>query len=389
MMSKKSATLSENFNANPLVSVIIPSYNHDRFVADCIQSVLNQSFQDFEIVITDDGSSDKTVDVIRSFTDPRIRLFVHERNQGASIASNRCIANARGKYVAMLSSDDIWYPEKLETQVDFMEQHPEYAVVFGKVEWINEDNQSLTRENFPNFDIFDVENRSRFEWLQHFFKVGNCLCHPCSLVRKNIYAEVGMLNPALASIPDFDLWIRICLKHDIHIQDKRLIKFRRLSDESNASGSKVPSRIRQRFENKMVLDHFLNLTDEQQFLCTFPEAYQFGALHSEIIPYFLGRMAIDSGHDFAILWGLEKIYNLLQDPRAAEILQQNCSYTYRDFLRDGQKYDPFYVSYLDQNYDRDQQILALTAEVASFRASTSWRVTRPLRVIGSLLKGRK
>ncbi|HSE39385.1 MAG TPA: glycosyltransferase family 2 protein, partial [Acidobacteriota bacterium] len=97
----------------PTVSVIIPSYNHERFVQECIQSVLNQTFQDFEIIITDDASIDRTVEIIEQFDDPRIKLFKHSINQGVSIAANNCIKHAKGKYIAWLSSDDAWYSEKL------------------------------------------------------------------------------------------------------------------------------------------------------------------------------------------------------------------------------------------------------------------------------------
>src|SRR3989442_1702979 len=95
---------------HPRVTVIMPSYNHERFVAAAIQSVLNQSFTDWELVITDDGSHDGTVATARRFTDPRIRLFVFPKNRGACDAANHCLANARGEFIAMLSSDDEFVP---------------------------------------------------------------------------------------------------------------------------------------------------------------------------------------------------------------------------------------------------------------------------------------
>ena len=116
----------------PTVSVIIPSYNHERFVGACIQSALNQTFQDFEIIITDDGSTDRTVKVIENFKDPRITLFKHIRNQGVCVAANNCINHARGKYIAWLSSDDEWYPEKLGVQVKISRRAPRGSRCFWK-----------------------------------------------------------------------------------------------------------------------------------------------------------------------------------------------------------------------------------------------------------------
>jgi glycosyltransferase involved in cell wall biosynthesis len=328
----------------PAVSVIIPSYNHEQFVEECIQSVLDQTFQDFEIIITDDASSDHTVQIIERFDDPRIKLFKHSKNKGASIAANNCIVHSKGKYIAMLSSDDAWHPEKLEIQATYLDQHPEIGAVFGKVDWVDETGQSIKDKNFPYMNVFDVRNRSRFEWLRHFFYKGNCLCHPCSLVRRECYKEIGLLNPAFANIPDFDLWVRLCLRYDIKILDRKLIRFRRMTNEKNASGDTNISRIRNRFEYRHTLNHYLKIRNPDEFLLVFPKAARYGKVTTDVIPFFLGRLAIENGQDFMALWGLDLIYDLLQDERTAEILQTNFSFTDRDFIDLSGKYDPFRIS---------------------------------------------
>jgi glycosyltransferase involved in cell wall biosynthesis len=328
----------------PTVSVIIPSYNHEAFVQECIQSVLDQTFQDFEIIITDDGSSDRTVEIIESFDDPRIKLFKHPENKGASAASNNCIIHSSGKYVAMLSSDDAWYPEKLASQVQYLDEHPEIGVVFGKVEWIDDFGDVIKQKSFPYMDVFNVKNRTRYEWLNHFFDRGNCLCHPCSLVRRECYAEVGMLNPAFANIPDFDLWVRICLRYEIHILDQKLIRFRRLIAEKNASGDTDKGRIRNRYEYRQVLNNFLKITDPSEFLLVFPDSIRYSPVTTEVIPFILGRMAIDTGIDLWVLWGLDMIFNTLQNENTAKLLEQNYHFCYRDFLELSGKCDPFRIA---------------------------------------------
>ena len=105
----------------PKVSVVMASYNHEAFVREAIGSVLNQSYQDFELVITDDGSADGTVKAIQSVSDPRIRLNVFKENQGACAAVNDALARARGDYIAVLNSDDYFLPGKLEKQVAFVD----------------------------------------------------------------------------------------------------------------------------------------------------------------------------------------------------------------------------------------------------------------------------
>jgi glycosyltransferase involved in cell wall biosynthesis len=328
----------------PTVSVIIPSYNHERFVKECIQSVLKQTFQDFEIIITDDGSSDRTVEIIENFKDPRIKLFRHIKNKGASVATNNCISNSNGKYIAMLSSDDAWYLEKLEVQVQYLDEHPEIAAVFGKPEWVDESGNPIKEKYFPAMDMFDVGNRTRFEWLNHFFYKGNCLCHPCSLVRKECYAEVGMLNPSFASIPDFDLWVRICLKYEIAILDQKLIQFRWMSNETNASSDTNQNRIRNRFELKQILNHYLRITELDEFLLVFPDLPKHDGLTADVIPFLLAKLAIDTGIDYKILWGLEVIYTTLQNEKSAWALEEKFNFTYRDFIRLAGENDVFRIS---------------------------------------------
>ena len=122
----------------PAVSVAIKSYNHADYVHESIASVLAQSFKDFEIVVTDDGSTDATADVIARFTDPRIRFERFERNRGISAAMNATTARARGEFVAILNSDDFALPGRLETQVAFLRAHPEIAAVFGRPRLVGE-----------------------------------------------------------------------------------------------------------------------------------------------------------------------------------------------------------------------------------------------------------
>ena len=178
----------------PRVSIVIPSYNHEKFVRECIQSVLDQTYQDFEIVITDDGSPDGTVNVIKEFDDSRIQLYTHAENKGACIAINNCIQKATGEYIAVLCSDDAWEPSKLEKQVQYLDSHPETGAVFTKVVLVDEEGNPIGPEDYKNFYIFEKENRSRYEWLKFFFYSGNCLCHPSVLIREKCYDDIGLYD---------------------------------------------------------------------------------------------------------------------------------------------------------------------------------------------------
>jgi hypothetical protein len=202
----------------------------------------------------------------------------------------------------------------------------------------------ITHEGFPYKNVFEVENRTRYKWLGHFFRSGNCLCHPCSLIRKESYDEIGYLNPSYANLPDFDLWIRLCLKHDIHVLEPHLIKFRRLNNEKNTSGDTINNRRRNSFEFKQILNHYLNIKGPEELLLIFPEAVKYGKASRELIPYFLGRIAIDSGWDFMMSWGLETIFFLQENETLSHKLEKQCGFSHRDFINLAGECDPYKIS---------------------------------------------
>lgn len=327
-----------------LVSVILPSYNHELFIDECINSVLQQTFQDFEIIITDDASTDGTVAKIEKYKDPRIKLFRHSANQGASVASNNCLIHSQGRYIAMMSSDDVWMPEKLEVQVEYLSSHCDTAAVFGKVIWIDEKSEPITDPNFPFYNVFEVNNRSRFEWLNFFFYYGNCLCHPSSLIRRECYEEVGWLNQAMANLPDFDLWVRLCMKYDIYVLDQKLIKFRRLQMEANASGETTANRIRTRYEYLHILDHYLKIQDLDDFYNVFPETDRSNDATIQDIPFLLARRALSADLEIKKLWGQDLIFYQLQDKRRATRIAEHFQYSYIDFIREVACHDIFKIT---------------------------------------------
>ncbi len=315
-----------------MVSIGIPSYNHEKYISETIESILNQTFQDFEIIITDDGSSDKTVEMIKNFSDPRIKLFLFEENQGACKALNNCINHSKGKYFAYVSSDDVWEHTKLEKQVKYLDENLSIPAVFTKVKIIDEDGGPFSVKNHPYCKVFDQENRSRSEWLKHFFYRGNCICHPSIMIRKEIYEEIGYYNERMANLPDFDMWIRLCLKYDLHILDEKLTKFRVRMDENNVSGDKPTTMIRSRFEKLHILDHYLEIEDIEFFIKVFPESEKFGIPKQGMIPYFLARLAIEFDHDLYILWALNTLYNIMQSTEVVDKLEMEYNFGYPEFL---------------------------------------------------------
>ena len=243
----------------PRVSVVIASYNHAPYVRPAIESVLEQSFQDFEILVTDDGSKDRTPDEVRDIPDPRITLEVFPNNRGACVAMNAAIRRAKGDYIAVLNSDDLFLPGKLEKQIAFLDANRQVGAVFAYPTFIDGKGKPIAEKDTYYKGTFIVENRSREEWLRHLFFRGNVFCHPSVLIRKRCYDEIGCYNPALAQVPDFEMWVRLLQRFDVHVLKEPLVALRILENETNASAPRQEVVVRVQWETRKVLELSLKL----------------------------------------------------------------------------------------------------------------------------------
>lgn len=202
---------------NPTVSVIIPTYNRAHLVGRAIQSVLNQTYQDFEIIVIDDGSTDNTEDIIREFqkTDKRIKYIKHEKNKGGSAARNTGIKAARGEYIAFQDSDDEWLPEKLEKQMRVFENaHPEVGVVYTGFLRIEND-----KENYiPSSWVIKKEGNIHNELLK-----GNFVTTQSIVARKECFEKAGIFDESLPRLQDWELVIRLSKCYNFKCIDEPLL----------------------------------------------------------------------------------------------------------------------------------------------------------------------
>ncbi|MBE0682585.1 MAG: glycosyltransferase [Anaerolineales bacterium] len=361
----------------PTVSVIIPSYNHERYIGECIQSVLNQTYQDFEIIITDDGSQDKTVESIRQFNDPRIKLLIHDKNKGTSVASNTCINNSSSKFIALLGSDDAWMPEKLEKQVEFLEQNLNVGAVFTREITVNKNSNRVYQTIYSKVFDHALQNHSKVEWARFFFFHGNCLCAPSTMIRRNVFDEIGLFDERLAGLQDFDMWIKICLRHDIHLMEDRLTLYRVRDDYSNLSADTSENILRNIFEYKQILNNYLQITDVEFFKKVFPESRKYGELEPMMIPYFLGRIALDTTRNFQRQWGIETIYNFLGNGELANLLEKNCGFSYVDYyklIKETIGEDDYLKAQLAETQAQLTNAQAFSAQLTTVLNSKTWKV---------------
>lgn len=329
----------------PKVSVILTSYNHAAYIGAAIASVLNQTFTDFELLIVDDGSTDNSHAIIKCFDDPRIKTFLYKENRGPVIAIRDALGSARGKYIAVHHSDDLWAPNKLAKQVTFLDTNPNYAACFTLVDFVDETGnvRELNEGDFYK-DIFNQPNRSRAEWLNYFFHNGNCLCHPSAVLRYEAYDKFHLLDvQGFWQLPDYLMWIRLCSHADIFILQERLTQFRlRRTRQENTSATTVDKLIRADLEFYFVAQEFVyNFTDNKFFLEVFPEAERF-VVNGQINRRFaFAKICLDKKLAAFQLAGLVILKNLLNSPANAAEIKTLYGYDEKSFLRDGGSYDVF------------------------------------------------
>jgi len=202
---------------NPIVSVILPVYNAETYVSDTIQSILNQSFQNFELIIINDCSTDNSLSVIQKFQDPRIIIINNERNLKLIKTLNRGIQHAKGKYIARCDADDIFDKNRFEKQVHFLEKNPEIGVL-GTDAWIIDQNNFILKTTY-NFPSQPIELDIRLKNASPFF-------HPSVMFRKNLVNFTGPYSEDFLHVEDYALWLNLFSKTKLANLNDRLIYYR-------------------------------------------------------------------------------------------------------------------------------------------------------------------
>ena len=199
-----------------MVSVIIPTYNRANVIETSVESVLNQTYTDIEVIIVDDGSDDNTKEIIDGINDTRIKYMRSSVNRGQSFARNVGIRRAKGEFIAFQDSDDVWLPDKLERQMKCFEDNPSCGLVYCMFEYQNSlDGKKIV---YPPADVpLDVKTG----WIFNNMFGGNLIDMPTIIIRKDILKTTGFLNEQIDCLEDFEWLLRVtknypvCMVEDI------------------------------------------------------------------------------------------------------------------------------------------------------------------------------
>lgn len=322
--------------SQPLVTVLMPNHNGGRFISASIQSVLNQTFTDYEFLIVEDASTDQSREIISTFADSRIRVIQLERNEHICVALNAGLQQAQGKYIARIDSDDCWKADKLEKQITYMEDHPECGASFTWVDVVDENDRLLSEEESGFVKLFRVENRTREQWISHFYFEGSCLCHPSAVMRTEIVRQLGGYRNALVQIQDFDLWIRIVKQHDIHVFTEPLMYYRHCPQGGNVSAVNKTTQRRTIYEMYRVMGKYFDDLSDEEFNRCFGDKFKLQGAHTHeellceralflLDPIFCGHATK--------LCGMEKLANLLDYEETRRLLREKYGITQMNFYQ--------------------------------------------------------
>lgn len=232
-----------------MVSIITPAYNSERYIAETILSVMAQSYQDWEMIIVDDNSSDRTAEIIASFQekDSRIKYFHNATNKGSAFSRNIALQNAKGKWIAFLDSDDLWHPEKLEKQIEFMTKND---IHFSYTKYCEIDENSQER----GILLSGPKVISR--------KMMTAYCWPGCLTIMYDTEKIGLIQSVDLEInEEYSIWIKASKKSDCYLLGENLAKYRRhsqsLSNRSYFNLIKWHYLLFRKSENKNIIQSIL------------------------------------------------------------------------------------------------------------------------------------
>lgn len=376
-----------------MISVLMCTYNREKYLRKAIDSVLHQTYDNFEFIIVDDGSTDGTETLIKSYEDSRIHYIKMEKNAFYCYAANQGLRHCKGKYVAFMNSDDEWLPEKLEKQLQFLEKNPQYGACFTAVALMDNDGNNVTDECPYMRDLFAQQYNSQKECLRRLVLKGNTLCHPSALIKKELLARVGGFNLLYCQLADYDLWMRLVLEEPIYVLSERMMRFRWDTKEKNQiSSNSQEHNVRSDNEQVLICENLFDQMSDGQFAYFFREDFQNPKSSTHIEMEFEKCFLLIKSEGWSRTRkaaGMRKIERVLREPEAFDVLYDHFNLSIFD-VYDWHK-EHIYIREEDfkfwqdtlskQQKAQEEERERLLNIINEYDKSTSWKITAPFRKI--------
>ncbi|MGH7156963.1 MAG: glycosyltransferase family 2 protein [Candidatus Saccharimonadales bacterium] len=246
----------------PLVSVVMTVYNGERYLAEAIDSILSQTFTDFEFLIVDDGSTDKTSSIIQSFADPRIILIKH-KNIGVAASCNKAIQKAKGTYIARQDADDVSMSNRLEAQVILLNENSDIHLVGSNIKLVDKKLNFMSYSNLLTHP----------DDLHLGLVFSNQIAQGAVMTRKQTLIEAGLYDPAFSITHDYDLWARIAHSHKLMNLKDYLYIYRVHEESLSTSSTKVEETRRQaKLVRDREFDYYIRHKNEYKLMTWHPRS---------------------------------------------------------------------------------------------------------------------
>lgn len=313
----------------PKVSILCTAYNHERFVKYFIQSVLNQTEQDFELIIVDDNSSDNTVGEIERFTDSRIKFFKHEYNKGINAGINELFKLANGTYCVLIGSDDILGHNHLKTATEFLDKNPNIGVFYSSLNLIDDKNNPIE----DKFNLHVRNNCDRFDLLKKMFFNHNMLLSPGMVIRKTALDKIMPLDLTILQYQDYQMHIKLLFNNEIYQTEEKLVDYRIISGNENISARTNIVLKREELEEYKLMDTYLEIEDLKLLKNIFKEEIvHVGEPAEGVIPYFLGILAFSAAKEVRKNWGFHTIMNFLKTEENFELVHKIYGINFKSYI---------------------------------------------------------
>lgn len=393
-----------------IISVLIVNYNHQDTIRETVQSVLDQSYKNIQLIIVDDGSTDKSCQVIEKFEDDRIELYRLEKNCHICAATNFGFTKVKGKYLARIDSDDIWYPEKLSKQIEFMKNTPNCHVCFSYCDLIDDFGNNINIKEKELSNLYSTAINNRYECMARFYHEGNFLSHSSLLMETNIMREIGDFKLGYRQLHDFDYWIRIIKHHSIFVVPEYLAAVRRFQTNMsvNVSSGEEKNNVRMINEFFDIRAHFFDDISDDDFIKAFRKDFVRADASSkaeiECEKAFLVCKAYGGG---VAPEGIKKLQELFEKPEIKNVLESKYNFNIKEFyeLNSEHLYFDVYVQrYVHKLNDKIKMLVhensilindidelkkendILKNQVIQYSSSLSWKITEPLREIANKIR---
>lgn len=236
-----------NNKLQPLVSVVIPAYNSERWIEETLKSVLNQTYPNIEVIVVDDGSTDNTFSIVDKFKN-RVK-YLQKKNGGSASARNMGIRKSVGEWIALLDADDLWITDKIQTQMDYLKNHTD-------VYWVYSDAYIFSDKVAKDeYRIGSTTKMFSGDVLEPLI-MEDFIPSPTPVINRKVFNDVGIFDESIKRSEDWDLWLRIAAHYKVGFVDKPLAKYRmHLLSKSSSIGPKFTLESRKKIINKAISDN--------------------------------------------------------------------------------------------------------------------------------------